>query len=76
MEQRSERIGEAVRNKLSSLTDEQWRAQIEDKVADDLQWIGVNGAMVGFLVGFLLAAIAALVPWRRVRRRRSRDAAD
>lgn len=52
-------IGATVRHALSPerLSDAALIAQIEDKVGDDLQWIRVNGAVVGGLVAGLLAAL-------------------
>jgi uncharacterized membrane-anchored protein YjiN (DUF445 family) len=48
-------IGDTVRMNLAAMADEQWSSDIQQKVGDDLQWIRVNGAMVGFLAGVALA---------------------
>lgn len=48
-------IGDTVRMNLAEMADEQWSSEIQQKVGDDLQWIRVNGAMVGFLAGVALA---------------------
>lgn len=53
-------IGEAVRHSFSKLSDEDLVAQIEPKVADDLQYIRLNGAVIGFLVGIAIALATLL----------------
>ena len=50
-------IGEMVNSALLKLSDEDLVAQIEDKVGADLQYIRLNGAVVGGLVGMLLALL-------------------
>ena len=50
-------IGEMVSSALVKLSDEDLVAQIEDKVGADLQYIRLNGAVVGGLVGMLLALL-------------------
>jgi uncharacterized membrane-anchored protein YjiN (DUF445 family) len=54
-------VGEIVRESLSpeKLPDEQLVRQLESKVGDDLQFIRLNGAVVGFLVGLALGAARA-----------------
>jgi uncharacterized membrane-anchored protein YjiN (DUF445 family) len=47
-------IGLLVRHNLEKLNDDQLVAQIEAKVGSDLQFIRVNGAVVGGLVGAVL----------------------
>ncbi len=44
-------IGKMVREKLQSLNDAGLVQSLEDKVGDDLQWIRVNGTVIGALVG-------------------------
>lgn len=44
-------IGNMVREKLQSLNDAGLVQSLEDKVGDDLQWIRVNGTVIGALVG-------------------------
>lgn len=48
-------IGDTVRMNLGEMADAQWSSQIQERVGDDLQWIRVNGAMVGFLAGVAIA---------------------
>ncbi|QHW31692.1 DUF445 domain-containing protein [Paenibacillus rhizovicinus] len=51
------RIGSFVRENLDRLDNDQLVELIEDKVGQDLQWIRVNGALCGFLIGLLLRGI-------------------
>lgn len=44
-------IGRIVREKLENLNDEGLVESLEDKVGDDLQWIRINGTVIGALVG-------------------------
>jgi len=48
-------IGVTVRENLEALTDDQLVEQIESRVGADLQFIRLNGALVGGLIGVLLA---------------------
>jgi uncharacterized membrane-anchored protein YjiN (DUF445 family) len=48
-------IGVTVRENLEALTDDQLVEQIESRVGADLQFIRLNGAVVGGLIGVLLA---------------------
>jgi uncharacterized membrane-anchored protein YjiN (DUF445 family) len=50
-------IGEMVRGSLEKLRDIDLAAQIEAKVGSDLQYIRLNGAIVGALVGAVLAIV-------------------
>ncbi|WP_192346253.1 DUF445 domain-containing protein [Algoriphagus sp. Y33] len=50
-------IGNMVRNSLRKLDDKELVAQIEEKVGSDLQYIRLNGAVVGGLVGILIALL-------------------
>ncbi|MDD4803299.1 MAG: DUF445 family protein [Syntrophomonas sp.] len=47
-------IGRIVREKLHNLNDLGLVKSLEDKVGDDLQWIRINGTVIGALVGILL----------------------
>lgn len=44
-------VGAIVRENLQALNDESFVESLEDKVGDDLQWIRVNGTVIGLLVG-------------------------
>ena len=50
-------IGDMVRGSLEKLRDIDLAAQIESKVGSDLQYIRLNGAVVGALVGAVLAIV-------------------
>jgi uncharacterized membrane-anchored protein YjiN (DUF445 family) len=44
-------IGSIVREKLQGLNDAGLVQSLEDKVGDDLQWIRINGTVIGAMVG-------------------------
>lgn len=48
-------VGNMVRESLLKLDDKELVGQIKEKVGDDLQYIRLNGAVVGGLVGILIA---------------------
>ncbi|WP_366184973.1 DUF445 domain-containing protein [Flavobacterium ovatum] len=50
-------IGNMVRDSLVKLDNKELVDQIEDKVGNDLQYIRLNGAVVGGLVGILIAVV-------------------
>jgi len=49
------RIGVLVRDNLDKLDDQTLVQMLEQKIGGDLQWIRVNGALCGFLVGLVLS---------------------
>lgn len=51
------RIGLLVKENLDSMDDASLVNMLEDKVGKDLQWIRVNGALCGFVVGLVLTVI-------------------
>lgn len=53
-------IGNMVRTSLSILSNNELVLQIEEKVGDDLQYIRLNGAIVGGLAGMVIAVIGIL----------------
>lgn len=53
-------IGAMVQRNLEKLDDEQLVRQIEEKAGDDLQFIRVNGAIVGGLVGATIFVLKTL----------------
>lgn len=53
-------IGNMVRTSLSILSNNELVLQIEEKVGDDLQYIRLNGAIVGGLAGMAIAVIGIL----------------
>ena len=60
VEQRHDMIGEMVRGSLEKLSDLDLVRQIETKVGQDLQYIRLNGAIVGGFAGAVLAIIKVL----------------
>ncbi len=56
-------IGDMVRTSLDPgrLSDRQMVAEIEEKVGDDLQFIRLNGAVVGWFIGLMLGTIKTLL---------------
>lgn len=55
-------IGDMVRTSLDPgrVSDKQMVAEIEEKVGDDLQFIRLNGAVVGWFIGLALGTVKAL----------------
>lgn len=47
-------IGELVKDALESLSDEELNAFVAAKVGDDLEWIRINGSLVGAIAGLML----------------------
>lgn len=54
------KIGKLVKDNIEKLDTESLIELIEDRVGDDLQWIRVNGAICGFLVGIVLGIIRVI----------------
>jgi uncharacterized membrane-anchored protein YjiN (DUF445 family) len=54
LEQHHGLIGVLVREQLERLSDERLTTMIEEKVGEDLNWIRINGAVVGGVVGACL----------------------
>jgi uncharacterized membrane-anchored protein YjiN (DUF445 family) len=50
-------IGKLVRENLEKLDNATLTEMLEEKIGQDLQWIRVNGAFCGFLIGIVLGAI-------------------
>lgn len=55
------RIGVLVKENLDKMDDASLVAMLEEKVGKDLQWIRVNGAVCGFIVGLVLTVIQLVV---------------
>ncbi|GFN29951.1 DUF445 domain-containing protein [Paenibacillus xylaniclasticus] len=51
------RIGQLVKENLDQMDDAALVNMLENKVGNDLQWIRVNGALCGFIVGIVLALV-------------------
>ncbi|MFZ3102268.1 MAG: DUF445 domain-containing protein [Desulfitobacteriaceae bacterium] len=54
-------IGDIAKAALSKLTNEDLIQFIEDKAGNDLQWIRINGSIIGGLVGFVLFVFLRLI---------------
>ncbi|MFC5653158.1 DUF445 domain-containing protein [Paenibacillus solisilvae] len=57
IERNHDKIGTFVKENIDRLDNDQLVELIEDKVGQDLQWIRVNGALCGFLIGIVLRII-------------------
>jgi len=57
-----EAIGEIVEGSLdpARLSDRELVLELEDKIGDELQYVRLNGAVIGFLVGLVLGAVRVL----------------
>jgi uncharacterized membrane-anchored protein YjiN (DUF445 family) len=51
------RIGRLVKENLDQMDDAALVSMLEEKVGKDLQWIRVNGALCGFVVGIILSLV-------------------
>lgn len=57
IETHHQKIGALIRENVDKFDNETLIALLEDKIGRDLQWIRVNGAVCGFLIGLLLAGV-------------------
>ncbi len=55
-------VGQVASRALQKLSDEDLNAFIEDKAGDDLDWVRINGVLVGGMAGLGLALIRLLLP--------------
>ncbi len=53
-------IGHLVKNNLSDMDEREWIDKLEFYVGRDLQWIRINGALVGALVGLVITVLTHL----------------
>ncbi|NMP22320.1 DUF445 domain-containing protein [Sulfobacillus harzensis] len=53
-------IGKLVKDNLEAMDEREWIDKLEFYVGRDLQWIRVNGAIVGALVGLLITVLTHL----------------
>lgn len=65
VESQHEFIGSIVKSVLEQLSNEALNSLIEDKVGEDLQWVRINGSIVGGLVGLCLFLFLHFIygPW-------------
>jgi uncharacterized membrane-anchored protein YjiN (DUF445 family) len=59
VEKNHSKIGKLVEENLDKLDDKTLIDMLETNVGKDLQWIRVNGAICGFLIGLILVGIRA-----------------
>ncbi|WP_145050091.1 MULTISPECIES: DUF445 domain-containing protein [Paenibacillus] len=57
LEKNHSKIGNLVRENVDKMDNASLVALIEDKVGQDLQWIRINGAVTGFIIGIALTAL-------------------
>lgn len=57
IENNHDKIGDLVRDNLNKLDNETLTDMIENNVGKDLQWIRVNGAVCGFIIGIFLSVL-------------------
>lgn len=55
------RIALLAKDNLDKMDDQALVQMLEEKVGNDLQWIRVNGALCGFIIGILLTVLHMLV---------------
>ncbi|PLS15868.1 DUF445 domain-containing protein [Bacillus sp. M6-12] len=55
------KIGNLVKENLDKLDTESLIEMMENNIGKDLQWIRVNGAVCGFLIGIILTGFKALI---------------
>ena len=61
VEKNHSKIGKLVQENLDKLDDKTLIEMIENNVGKDLQWIRVNGAICGFMIGLVLEGIKAII---------------
>ncbi|XID94820.1 DUF445 domain-containing protein [Paenibacillaceae bacterium WGS1546] len=55
------RIGLLIRDNIDRMNDKELVRMLEEKIGGDLQWIRVNGALCGFLIGLALTGFQMLM---------------
>lgn len=61
VENNHSKIGKLVQENLNKFDDETLISMMENNIGKDLQWIRVNGAVCGFIIGLLLEGIKAFI---------------
>ncbi|PGK37893.1 DUF445 domain-containing protein [Bacillus anthracis] len=61
VENNHSKIGKLVQENFDKLDDKTLIEMIENNVGKDLQWIRVNGAVCGFMIGLVLEGIKAII---------------
>ncbi|MEN1989717.1 DUF445 domain-containing protein [Paenibacillus hubeiensis] len=57
LEKNHSKIGSLVRENVEKMDNKTLISLIEDKVGQDLQWIRINGAVTGFIIGIVLTGL-------------------
>lgn len=60
VEKNHAQIGNLVQENLDKLDNETLISMMENNIGKDLQWIRVNGAVCGFIIGIILTGVQAL----------------
>ncbi len=61
IEKNHSKIGDLVQENLDKLDNETMIDMIENNIGKDLQWIRVNGAICGFIIGIILTGVHGLI---------------
>ncbi|WP_409300865.1 DUF445 domain-containing protein [Peribacillus sp. SCS-155] len=61
IENNHKKIGKLVEENLDKLDNETLIDMVENNVGKDLQWIRVNGAVCGFMIGIILSSFKAII---------------
>ncbi|MGG3449962.1 DUF445 domain-containing protein [Domibacillus aminovorans] len=61
VEDNHSKIGKLVQENLDKLDNDKLVFMMENNIGKDLQWIRVNGAVCGFMIGIVLTGIKALI---------------
>ncbi len=61
VEENHSKIGKLAEENLNKLDDQSLIDMIENNIGKDLQWIRVNGAVCGFMIGIVLEGIKAVI---------------
>lgn len=61
MARHHDRIAAIVEDNLNRLSPEQIKTQFKQRTYDDMQWIRVNGAVAGFVIGIVLGLVRMLL---------------
>jgi uncharacterized membrane-anchored protein YjiN (DUF445 family) len=63
IESNHSQIGNLVQENLDKLDNETLVDMVENNIGKDLQWIRVNGAVCGFIIGIFLTGIQGLTTY-------------
>lgn len=61
MARHHDRIAAIVEDNLNRLSPEQIKTQFKQRTYDDMQWIRVNGAVAGFVIGIMLGLVRMIL---------------